>query len=239
MVTRAFYSLDTAAQQIKCSVADLLHLGGQGRLPLFANIAVSGDGKRIALRGGKPVSQRRRSIGQQQPLSDSDDQVRELQQEARQIQTALKRMCAQDTPLGLYWLFPEDIRRTERPSPFPLQIKTACRFDDGLRVFTFNPPMMVDLGNLVVLPSDLAEVAALVEDESVADRNKRWLEIWNEEIRTGQARGAQSRAIDRIVKMEGHTRSAVKAALQRTKRNAVGSTFGSLAGKRVVHRMKG
>lgn len=239
VIDRAFFTIEAAAQQIKCSVADLVHLGGQGRLPLYANVEVASGSKHLALRGSAHPIRAKKPIRSQRPLSESDDQIRELQQQARQIEPLLTRLSAQTTPLGLYLVLPQDLRRAERPAPFPMEIKSACRFDGGLRVYFFEPSFKVDVGHLVLLPGDLTALAALMQPESVATRDFRWFGIWNEEIRIGPARGAQSRAIDRIVKAEGHTRSAVKAALLRAKRthgrsNSHGSVFNT-----TVHRIKG
>lgn len=50
--------------------------------------------------------------------------------------------------------------------------------------------------------------------EAIAERNARWLAVFDEEKRTGPEVGAQTRAIDRIAAAEGVTKDAAKKAIQ-------------------------
>ena len=52
--------------------------------------------------------------------------------------------------------------------------------------------------------------------ETIAQRNARWLAVFDEEKRTGPKLGAQARAIDRIAASDGVTESTAKKAIQKT-----------------------
>lgn len=52
--------------------------------------------------------------------------------------------------------------------------------------------------------------------ETTAQRNARWLAVFDEEKRTGPKLGAQARAIDRIAASDGVTESTAKKAIQKT-----------------------
>lgn len=51
--------------------------------------------------------------------------------------------------------------------------------------------------------------------ETIAQRNARWLAVFDEEKRTGPKLGAQARAIDRIAASDGVTESTAKKAIQK------------------------
>lgn len=51
--------------------------------------------------------------------------------------------------------------------------------------------------------------------ETIAQRNDRWLAMFDEEKRTGPEVGAQTRAIDRIAAAEGVTKDTAKKAIQK------------------------
>lgn len=224
MVNRAFYTLQAAAQHLKCSVADLLHLGGLGLLPVYANIAVADGDKRLALRGAKPVGHRRRQVVKEQPLSDDDDSIREEQKEARQIKPFLNGLTGKDTPIGLFWLFPQDVRRMETANGFSSRIASAARFDGRLLVYQFVTPVTVEPCNLVVLPNDLAAATkksrqervkpSAIDPESISERNLRWYGIWLQYGGPG-VRGAQARAMKAISQAEHVSVHCAKEGMQR------------------------
>ena len=155
MFAREFYPLLELAARWGCSVGDLLHFGGQNQAQICVNIYGMASDLRL-----------RRMV---EEIADTEQatepQIRDGRREAFEIGTGFDvapDWPIHDMPDGIYSLIPDDVRLIEMPNGLPFELYEADKFYIGYWFSAeFDPPVTIELGNLVVLHEEVKRLESL------------------------------------------------------------------------------
>ena len=132
-IKRDYYPITEAAELLGCAIADLLHLGAQGRALVCVNIYGMATGMSMSrmeatTEGGEPVT--------------PDDYGDEM-------------------PDGIFALISDDLRLMEMPDGFPFNLEEATVLRrKGWWDVQFDPPVPIGFGHLVMLHDEIVRLAS-------------------------------------------------------------------------------